>query len=89
MPEENGVISLRYTRKENVNKKFISSKFTQIVINMQELGEYCSHGSLLKCLLEIKSTTKIRETLTPELVVNMKYMVLVELRLNEVRRGSL
>lgn len=47
-------------------------RLTPTVINMQELREYCSHGPLLKCLLEIKSTRNIRETLMQEFVVNLK-----------------
>lgn len=61
-------------------------RLTQIVVNMQQLGEYCSHGLLLKCLLEIKSSTEIRETwINTE--TGGKYeiynTILVELRLNE------
>lgn len=41
---------------------------------MQELWTSCSHGLLLKHLLEIKSTKTTGETLTQE-VMSMKYMV--------------
>ena len=49
-----------------MSESFISSEIDKNLVNKQELGEYFSHRSLLEYLLEIKSTTKIRETLTQD-----------------------
>lgn len=62
MPEENGLTQLRYSRKEGMSQRFYiqqnsvpsiqDSKYTQIVINMQELREYCANILFLRNLLE-------------------------------------